>query len=210
MNSNAIAVFLPSGMTEAVKSRRSVRAFRDDPVDGAMIAELLDAARWAPSPHNSQPWRFTILTQGRDKLALASAMAGRLALELEADGLDAHSIKRQTGRSVERIATAPAVIVCSLVPDGLVTYPDSRRAELEWQMAVQSVGCVLQTLFLVAAERGIATCWMAAPMYCPEEVRAALSLDPHYEPQALVLLGYAATEGKIRERRPLDVVVDIR
>lgn len=77
-------------------------------------------------------------------------------------------------------------------------------------MAVQSVGAVLQTLFLLAFERGLGTCWMAAPMYCPDEVRSALSLPQNYEPQALVLMGYPAREGKMRARRPLGEVVDLR
>src|SRR5579872_48635 len=193
---------MPS-LSLAVRERRSIRAFADEPLDRDLIAELLAAAVWAPSPHNSQPWRFTVLLSTADKAALAGAMAEQLAAELAADGLAAEEIERQTGRSLRRIVAAPAVVLCSLVRDGLVTYPDGRRNELEWQMAVQSVGTVLQTLFLLAAERGIGSCWMAAPMYCPEIVREVLDLPGHYCPQALALLGRAAAEGRVRERRPL-------
>jgi nitroreductase len=77
-------------------------------------------------------------------------------------------------------------------------------------MAVQSVGAALQTLFLLAHERGIGSCWMAAPMYCPEAVRDALSLPESFAPQALVLLGYACRPGKVRPRRPLGEVIDVR
>jgi nitroreductase len=77
-------------------------------------------------------------------------------------------------------------------------------------MAVQSVGSALQTLFLLAHARGIGSCWMAAPMYCPEIVREVLSLPDTYVPQALALLGYAENPGTIRPRRPFEQVVDIR
>jgi nitroreductase len=77
-------------------------------------------------------------------------------------------------------------------------------------MAVQSVGAVLQTLFLLAAAHGLGACWMAAPMYCPEAVREVLELPGHQVPQALVLLGYPAAPGKVRERRPFEEVVDLR
>jgi nitroreductase len=102
------------------------------------------------------------------------------------------------------------VVLCSLQTDGLVQYRDLKRTSLEWQMAVQSVGGALQTLFLVAQSHGIGSCWMAAPMYCAEAVREALRLPQDFEPQALVLMGYAAKPGKIRERRPLAEVFDLR
>jgi hypothetical protein len=51
---------------------------------------------------------------------------------------------------------------------------------------------------------------MAAPMYCPEVVRSALSLPDEYVPQALALLGYPAHPGKVRERRTFEDVVDLR
>jgi F420 biosynthesis protein FbiB-like protein len=194
-------------LAQVVRARRSIRAFRPEPLDPDIVIELLDAAVWAPSPHNSQPWRFTILVDAEDKQRLAGAMASRLALELRAEGVDEAEVSRQTGRSIQRIVSAPAAVLCSLHPDGLVRFEDARRSALEWQMAVQSVGAVLQTLFLLAAERGIGSCWMAAPMYCPDVVRAALDLPGDWEPQALVLLGYSAAEGKVRPRRPLGELV---
>lgn len=199
-----------TALHDLVLSRRSIRAFRDDPIPRALVCDLLADALWSPSPHNSQPWRFTVLTGQDDRERLASAMAERLAEELRADGVEPGLIERQTARSQDRIVGAPVTLLCSLVGDGLVPYPDERRTALEWEMAVQSVGAVLQTLFLVAAERGIGSCWMAAPMYCPEVVRGSLSLPDTYVPQALALLGYPAGPGKIRPRRPLDTVIEFR
>ena len=199
-----------SALQDLVRARRSIRNFQDEPVPPSLVEELLREALWAPSPHNSQPWRFTVLFGRSDRAHLAVAMAEQLAVELQADGMAEERIKRQTERSTQRIIQAPVVIVCSLVADGLVEYPDDRRSRLEWQMAVQSVGAILQTLFLLAAERGLGACWMAAPMYCPEVVRGALSLPAHFEPQALALLGYPAIPGKARERRAFPEVVEFR
>ena len=202
----------PIGLTlsDLVRERRSVRAFREQSVSRQTVAELLLDTIWASSPHNSQPWRFTALFEVGDKQRLADAMADQLATELRADGLPAEIIERQTGRSRGRISTAPGVLLCSLRGDGLVAYADQRRNQLEWQMAVQSVGAALQTLFLLAAQRGIGACWMAAPMYCPEVVRRVLDLPAQFVPQALVLMGYPAGPGKVRERRSFEQVVDLR
>jgi F420 biosynthesis protein FbiB-like protein len=203
-------LFPAFALQDLVRARRSIRKFRDEPVPPSLVEDLLREVLWAPSPHNSQPWRFTVLFGRNDKVRLATAMAERLGVELRADGVAEELIKRQTNRSTERIIQAPVVIVCSLVADGLVGYPDNRRNQLEWQMAVQSVGAALQTLFLLATECGLGSCWMAAPMYCPEVVREALDLPEYFEPQALVLLGYPAAPGKARERRGFGEVVEFR
>jgi coenzyme F420-0:L-glutamate ligase/coenzyme F420-1:gamma-L-glutamate ligase len=195
---------------DLVQERRSIRHFRDAPVARTVVAEILRTAMWAPSPHNVQPWRFTVLFDDVDKVRLADAMAARLRDDLQRDCLQPHLIDRQTARSRCRVTSAPVVLVCSLAGDGLVPYTDERRTRLEWQMAVQSLGAVLQTLFLAAATRDVGTCWMAAPMYCEEEVKGALLLPREYLPQALVLMGYPATPGKIRERRSFEEVVDFR
>lgn len=202
--------FSPLALHDLIRGRRSIRAFRPEPLSRSLVEEMLREAIWSPSPHNSQPWRFTVLFQTEDKQRLAGAMADRLAEELRADGLAEEAVERQTARSQERIIGAPVVILCSLVADGLVTYPDRRRNELEWQMAVQSVGAVIQTVFLVAAARGLGSCWMAAPMYCPDVVRDALHLPHEFVPQALILMGYPAGPGKVRERRPFGEIVDLR
>lgn len=193
-----------------VVERRSIRSFADTPVSPELVRDLLATALWAPSPHNSQPWRFTVLFEAGEKARLADAMADRLATEMLEDGLDAATVNNQTARSRRRISSAPVAILCSLAHDGLNDFGDARRSALEWEMAVQSVGAVLQTLFLLAHERGIGTCWMAAPMYCPEIVREALDLRPEVFPQALVLMGYPALAGKVRARRDLDDVVEFR
>src|SRR5579872_3530683 len=107
-----------------VKVRRSVRAFREEAVSTAVVEEILADAVWAPSPHNSQPWRFTVMTSSGGKNTLATAMARSLADELRSFGTNEDEIHRQTTRSVARISSAPVVIVLSLVRDGLQSFPD--------------------------------------------------------------------------------------
>ncbi len=56
---------------ELIRSRRSVRRFADRPVSDEMVNTLLEAARWAPSGLNNQPWRFVVIRDDkiREKLA---------------------------------------------------------------------------------------------------------------------------------------------
>ena len=49
-------------LLEDIKSRKSIRAFKPDPVPKSLLTELLDIARWSPSSANTQPWEFFVLT----------------------------------------------------------------------------------------------------------------------------------------------------
>lgn len=151
--------------------------------------DLIELALWSPSPHNAQPWRFTHV-RGSDKAELASVMGEALRADLVSKSADLTSIEDQVERSKTRISRAPYALLCSVVIDGLRMVGNAAQDRLELQMAVQSVGAVLQTFFLLAWEQGLGTCWMAAPMYCPDVVRGVLRLPPAHLPQALVLLGY--------------------
>ncbi len=58
-------------IVELIRSRRSVRRFTDRPVNDEMINTLLEAARWAPSGCNNQPWRFVVIRDDKIKEELA-------------------------------------------------------------------------------------------------------------------------------------------
>ena len=55
--------------------------------------------------------------------------------------------------------------------------------------------------------KGLAACWMCAPLFCPEVVRASLDLPPAWQPQGLVTLGFPADAGRDRPRKPLAAFV---
>ncbi|MBS7656052.1 nitroreductase family protein [Candidatus Bathyarchaeota archaeon] len=64
-----------SDFIELIKSRRSVRKYQDKPVPNEFLQKLLEAAHWAPSAHNSQPWEFVILRDKEVKRKVAEASA---------------------------------------------------------------------------------------------------------------------------------------
>ncbi|HLX41611.1 MAG TPA: nitroreductase family protein, partial [Ktedonobacteraceae bacterium] len=71
-----------------LRSRRSVRVYQDRPVLRQDIEQILEAARWAPSPHGRQPWRFVVLTRLELKTQLADYMGETWRQNLEMDGQD--------------------------------------------------------------------------------------------------------------------------
>ncbi len=62
---------------KAIHDRRSVRAFRPDPVEPEKIEAILDAGRWAPSGKNTQPWRFVVVESDAKRAELARLVTQR-------------------------------------------------------------------------------------------------------------------------------------
>ncbi|RME71173.1 MAG: nitroreductase family protein [Chloroflexi bacterium] len=190
-------------MLAFIKSRRSIRRYRDEPVPGKVIRRVLEAATWAPSAHNRQPWRFAVLTRAADKARLAAAMADRLRADRAADGDDPADIERDAARSYARLTAAPVLILVCLSMADMDVYPDERRNRNEWLMAVQSTAMAGQNLLLQAHAEGLAACWVCAPLFAPDTVRETLGLPADWQPQGLVTLGYPA-ETRLKTRAPLE------
>jgi F420 biosynthesis protein FbiB-like protein len=193
-------------MMELFAGRRSIRRFRNEIVPHKLLVELLTAAIWAPSAHNRQPWRFAVIDQPRTKERLARAMGKRLRADLMADGVPVQIIEADVDRSFERITGAPVVVLVALTVEGMDSYPDQRRQNNEWLMAVQSAAMAGQNLMLAAHANGLGSCWMCGPLFSPEVVRKTLNLPADWQPQGLIILGYPDEERQ-NERRPLADVV---
>ncbi len=198
-NNNAISHLL----FELIKSRRSIRRYTSEPIPPETIRRLLEAANWAPSAHNRQPWRFAVVTKATDKARLAEAMGQQLRADRAADGDDPEDIDRDVARSYDRLTGAAALIVVCLSMAEMDRYPDPRRAQNERTMAVQSTAMAAQNLMLQAHAEGLATCWLCAPLFAPELVRTTLALPEDWEPQGLITLGRAA-ETKVKTRALLE------
>lgn len=192
-----------------IAQRRSVRSFEPRPVESAVLEKLLQAAHWAPSAHNRQPWRFVVVAGDEMKRSLAEAMAARLAVDLRASGVPEEAITADTGRSRRRLTGAPVVLVVCLTLQDMDVYPDDYRQSLERMMAAQSTAMAAQNLMLAAHVAGLGSCWVCAPMFCPDVVRATLDLPADFEPQGAIMLGYPA-EVRTRTREPLDTRVIYR
>ena len=190
-----------TALQRLMRTRRSVRRYQDRPVARALLEELLEAATWAPSAHNRQPWRFCVV-QGTMRQTLSAAMAHAWRRDLLADGMDAAWVEDHVRLRAARIAAAPALIVACLNMMDMDIYPDARRSDSERVMGTQSVALACQNLLLAAHAAGLGACWVCAPLFVPQVVRTTLALDVTWDPQALITLGWPA-EVKQKERAPL-------
>ncbi len=117
---------------EAIRLRKSVRAFLDRPVEEAVLRRVLEAARAAPSARNAQEWRFV-------------AVRDRMARE---------RIARDAARQPFVAAAAVLVVGCAET-DGRVM----RCGQLAYPI---DVAIALDHLTLAAAAEGLGTCWIGS------------------------------------------------
>lgn len=204
------AVTLPmrtDTLATLLQERRSVRQFQERAVDRALIEQMLEAARWAPSPHGRQPWRFVVVTLPELKTLLADRMGETWQRNLEMDRQESEIVTIRLEKSRQRILKAPVIIIPCLYLEELDRYPDERRQADETTMAIQSIGAAIQNILLMAYDLGLDAGWMCAPLFCPEVVVDALELDAHLIPQAMITAGYAAADPKRRPRLPLSSLI---
>jgi nitroreductase len=117
---------------EAIRARRSVRSFREDPVNAGRLERILEAARLAPSARNAQEWRFVIVSD--------AGMRSRLALEAAGQAF---------------IGEAPLIVVCCAETDGRVMRCGQPAYTMDVAIAVDH-------LTLAAAAEGLGTCWIGS------------------------------------------------
>ena len=196
---------------DVVRERRSVRRYLDKGVPEERVDQVLEAARWAPSPHGRQPWRFAVIHRRATKERLVEAMGKEWRSNLEMDGQEAEVVEKRLAGSRQRLLNAPVLVLLCLYLEDLDAYPDPDRQANETTMAAQSLGAAAQNMLLAAYELGLDAGWMCAPLFAPETVNGALGLDPKLVPHALLTLGYAEGDPpKRRNRKPAEELVVYR
>ena len=162
---------------ELVASRYSVRAYRPDPVPDALLGQVLEAARVAPSACNRQSFRVVVIrTQGR-----------------EAELLRVYP--------KEWFVKAPLVLaVCALPGEAWV-----RSRYDGWSAAETDATIATDHMLLAAADLGLGTCWIAA--FDPVAAREVLGLPEGVVPVSFTPLGWPAESPGPKERKPLEELV---
>ena len=197
-------------VSEAIRTRRSIRKFKPDPIPEEKIKLLLESARLAPSGTNTQPWRFIVVRDDDTKTRLQRA---------------AHN-----QRHVKR---APVIIVCcadlkafkefpvrvdELIESGAlpertreVFIPYLKKGmstvtkDALMVAAAANVAIAVEHIVLQAVEIGLGTCWVR--WYEDNQVKEILGIPDHIEVMALLPVGIPDEDPAPRPRLGLDTIV---
>jgi len=192
-----------------LRTRRSIRRFKPDPVPDSVIQNILSTATYAPSAHNRQPWRFVVITSLPVKIQLADAMAQDFERDLLRDGVAPEKIQAQIKRSKGRITSAPAAILLCLDMSEMDSYSDEKRNKAEYMMAVQSVAAAGLQLLLAAHAEGLGGVWICSPLFAQATIKKTLNLSEAWEPQGMFFIGYADELPKTKEMKDIDSLVKV-
>jgi nitroreductase len=166
---------------EAIRTRRTHKAFTSDPLDQQTLTELLELATWAPNHNLTNPWRFRVLGP--------SALA---RLKEAAEALDPGS-----GVKLDRAPTLVAV--------SYMRTPGDQVADEE-DLCSTAVAAYL--VLLGAHDRGLAGYWRTPAVLRAPSGRAALRIGDDERPLGLLYLGAPRQAQRVPERAPLETVVD--
>jgi nitroreductase len=159
---------------QAIKGRRSVRSFKKKAVSSELVEGLIDAACWAPSAGNIQPWEFIIVRTAEIKMKLAEAALGQYFIE-----------------------DAPVAIVVCTDEDHSAQRYGSRGRTL---YCIQDTAAAIQNIHLTAYSHGLGTCWIGA--FKEDEVKKILKIPDGIRPVAIIPVGYPAESPTLRSKRP--------
>jgi len=179
-----------------LRTRRSIRRFKPDPVPVSVIEDILTTVTFAPSAHNKQPWRFAVVTEASVKTRLGEAITSKMRSDMQAEDADKSDIEKRAALSLRRIDKAPLVIV--LCRDINAVRKDTPEERI---MGIQSTALAGLQLLLAAHAEGLGGNWICWPLYAQEATRSTLELPETWEPQAMYFLGYPDEIPKIKERK---------
>ena len=167
---------------EVIRTRRSVRSYKPDPIPEEVLKRILEAARIAPSGSNRQPWKFILVKDEELKKKVAECCHGQMF-----------------------IAEAPIVIVAC----GYNIHYNRGGYMGDLSMLVD-VSIAMTHLILAARAEGLGTCWIGA--FDNECLKKLLKIPEDVNVVAITPLGYPKDPTAFKEpsyRKPLEEIISI-
>jgi len=139
-----------------IKQRRSIRKYKPDGISKDLIKEIIEAGKYAPSSHNSQPWRFIVITDKKKIKELSDQIKRwfRLRAQLgEIVGLFNKKIKDEIGAAKQRVITEQDLFFYDAPLLILICAKPGRFAKVD-------CACAAQNMMLAARSLDIGSCWV--------------------------------------------------
>jgi len=165
---------------KAIRTRRSIRRYKPDPISNKDIERVLEAAHWAPSAANLQPWEFIVIKESSIRKSIQELVEENKELTVRIQ-----EEPWKTGFSVyttEWISVAPVHIVVCADPEK--TAPHAAGEETY----KYATGAAIQNLMLAAHGLGLGTCWLT--MFDKNKLRALLGIPKKIDVIGVITIGY--------------------
>ncbi len=188
-----------SEIISLIKDRRTVypESFSTRKIQKEQIETILNAAIWAPTHGNTQPWRFTVFTE--KALENLADFLGKTYLEVV-------PTEKQDDKKLAKLLTRPkmatAIIAVSLKRD-----ETGRISELE---ETEAVAAAIQNMLLTATAYGIGSFWATPALIYKPAMNTYLGLEENDKCLGLIYLGYSKDEWPKGQRKPIEYITTWR
>jgi len=170
---------------EVIKARRSIRKYKDTPVDDKILELILESAHWAPSWANTQCWSFIVVRDSNIRAELAN-------------------ITTHNNPAADAIRQAPVVVVaCAEL--GKAGYYNGQPVTDKGDWCMFDVALAMQNLVLAAHSLGLGTVHVG--LFDAKKAASILEVPEGFCVVEMTPLGYPDQEPKIRPRKELSEIV---
>ncbi|MBS4754559.1 nitroreductase family protein [Nocardioides sp. zg-ZUI104] len=190
---------------EVMATSRAVRRFADRPVPADLVRQVVEAATWAPSPQNRQPWEFVVLTEPESVGVAARAIGPRAAELREYGARSEHPERRkmflEVASLVEGLGSVPVLILVCGHP---LTHASPAGPEA---MLLSALYGASQNLLLAARALDLGAVFTTLHVHGEEAIRAGLGIPDDVVIAGTIALGWPdAVPGRVRRRPVQDVL----
>lgn len=184
---------------DAIKSRRSIRRFKDEIPEKSKIEQIIESSFWAPNHYLTQPWRFVVIS-GEERVKLGEAMASAVS---RLDNGSAESKNPRVELERKKVLQAPVLIA-------LICSPDTTNDRVVMQEELVACGAALQNVLLATKSLGLGSWVRTGASSYSEEVKRYLNMKANEFLIGMIYTGYIAEAPPSTSRLPLESKVEWR
>lgn len=156
-------------MITAIRNRRSIRRYKEQPVSDQIVRQVIESALLAPSGRHTQPWHFIVIRDPKIKAQVVSVSGD------------------------QKWMNAPVFIACiadirARIPEGKHVVVDELSPGKELKLVLRDTAIAIEHLVLEAVDQGLGTCWVAH--FQQDAIREVLNVPKDKYVVSVITLGY--------------------
>jgi nitroreductase len=183
-------------LREVIKTRRSIRRFKDKEVSKDILEEVIKTAMWAPSAMNTQPWKFYVIS-GTKKNELIEIMSKAFdGLKPRLESLFKEKMVNMIKSYFLNFGNAPHIVVVTT---------DKLENETYQIGAYESASAAIQNFSLIAHEADLGTCWMTGVLFVEKEILKFIEAEDK-KVAAVLTVGYPDQEPPVPPRKDEEII----
>lgn len=195
---------------DCLKTRRSIRAYKPDPIPGNVLKKIFEAAEYSPSSKNTKPWEYYILT-GKEKDDICDIVVEeypkrkgpfRKREEFTPVKSASDDTNKDDFRTAKVMTNVGSTIFIRQAPVFVLVFNNApytageqnvidevgKEALLAYCVEIQSVSAFIYSVLLAAHEVGLGGCWIADVNFCRDKIKKYIGT--HNDLVAGIVLGY--------------------